>query len=149
TCVKFYTNPANLYTFGQPPDLNHNLEEIRDESGRVVLENFYGGNPGGIDFDKVQIQRFNGGSILFQYHDLVLEDQYCSTPAPPSVPDNERVQKRKDFVSHYICPSLDCSHGCSEVQNETAQTGHQQPVSATTITDGYSVKVRYFDRVGN
>lgn len=105
-CVDFHRNAAYAYTFGIPADLNHNLVEIDDANGNVVLKNTYGTNPGDISFDRVVDQQLGSSAHgTFKYHDLDMESTYTTAPLP-STPDPMHVVPKSQFKSLQICPTL-------------------------------------------
>lgn len=141
SCLNFYRNSNYQFTFGQPTDLNHNIIEIDDANGRVILKNTFGPNPGDVSFDRVIDQQWGDTSHgYFAYHDLVLEATYSGS-SPPSTPDPAHVQSMAQFSSLNICPSLSCdASGCpAPVNDSNAEAPSQRPVFATVTTDIYGV----------
>jgi RHS repeat-associated protein len=64
------------YAFGRPQDLNHNLVEVHDGDGRLVVHNDYGQDPFENDFDRVVKNRAGDATdstITYAYHDLDAE----------------------------------------------------------------------------
>jgi RHS repeat-associated protein len=65
------------YAFGRPEDLNHNLREVDDGEGRLVVKNDYGTDPNDANFDRVtkhQLGETSPDNIIgLRYHDLKLE----------------------------------------------------------------------------
>ena len=147
-CVDFHRNAAYAYTFGIPADLNHNLVEIDDANGNVVLKNTYGTNPGDISFDRVIDQQLGSSAHgKFQYHDLDMESTYTTAPLP-STPDPTHVVPKSQFKSLQICPTLNCS-GTScpgPVDDSNGDPPSQRAAFATVFTDIYGdVVTDYYD----
>ncbi len=66
-------NGNRRYAFGRPQDLNHDLAEVRDGDGRLVVHNDYGQDPFEVDFDRVvknQAGEATNDAITYEYHDL-------------------------------------------------------------------------------
>lgn len=65
------------YAFGRVEDLNHNLLEVYDGDGRLVLRNTYGADPFQQSFDRVSSHQLTDSQpdnvLTFDYHDLQLE----------------------------------------------------------------------------
>lgn len=71
-CTALATNPE-VYVYGVPSDLNHNLTSVRDGEGNVLVENVYGDDPRNADFDAVTEQTIGERSdepMTFKYYDL-------------------------------------------------------------------------------
>ncbi len=69
-------NGNRRYAFGRPQDLNHNIVEVRDGDGRLVVHNDYGQDPFEVDFDRVvknQAGDATDATITYDYHDLLGE----------------------------------------------------------------------------
>ena len=140
-CVAFYKNNSYAYTFGVPADLNHNIEEIDDAFGRIVVKNWYGTNPGSISFDRVTQQQSGDDEMAyFQYHDLQLEQTYAGISPSPSTPDPVHVTTHADFRSVDVCPSMTCGDsGCLPAADDTNGEPKQRPAFAMIFTDIHGV----------
>jgi len=109
--------PSQAYFVGHRDELNHNIEQIIDDQGRIALVNRYGTDPNDESFDKIIDQQV--GDIdeaeshgQFEYHDLKLEDQQLQTWSfsnQPSVPSPSVIPLRS-FVAKTICPQT-CAPG--------------------------------------
>ena len=67
------SNGDRRYSFGRPQDLNHDLVEVHDGDGRLVVHNDYGQDPFEVDFDRVvhnQAGNATDANITYEYHDL-------------------------------------------------------------------------------
>ena len=70
------SNGNRRYAFGRPQDLNHDLVEVHDGDGRLVVHNDYGQDPFEVDFDRVvknQAGDAVDASTTYDYHDLLGE----------------------------------------------------------------------------
>jgi len=69
-------NGDRRYAFGRPQDLNHDIVDVHDGDGRLVVHNDYGQDPFEVDFDRVvknQAGDATDASITYDYHDLLGE----------------------------------------------------------------------------
>jgi len=162
--------PSQAYFIGHRDELNHNIEQIIDDQGRVALINRYGTDPNDESFDKIIDQQVGDldeaeSHGQFEYHDLKLEDQQLtawSFSNQPSVP-NASVVPLRSFVAKTICPQT-CApgagiNGCvsptyaygAAFDYSAVPVGGTSPVMqvpryATVIRDlGGVVKTTYFD----
>ena len=99
TCEAGVMHPSGQVTFGRPTDLEHNLVEVYDGGGRLVLRNTYETSIFSPDFDRVVRQEYGDAVIEFHAYDLGLlqreRDAGRSVDAslipPPELVDAEPV----------------------------------------------------------
>ncbi|MBK8012128.1 MAG: hypothetical protein IPK13_12330 [Deltaproteobacteria bacterium] len=69
-CETAVAHPSGQVTFGRPTDLEHNLVEVYDGRGRLVLRNTYEPSIFSPDFDRVVRQEYGDAVIEFHAYDL-------------------------------------------------------------------------------
>jgi len=119
------TGRAHAYHFGSGAELNHDIIQVLDGAGRIIVKNTYGIDPTDASFDKIIDQQIGEldtpeSHSRLEYHDLQLEALEDAT-TPASKPNPALVVPRASFVSKNLCP-LTCSPG-SGVNGWSAHAG--------------------------
>jgi hypothetical protein len=143
--------------------LNHNLIEIKDGNGRVVLSNAYGTDPSNTSFDRVISQTLGDvgsadSSLTFEYHDLALEREFAQTghiilgtktvSTAPGPIDPSHVSSLHSFNPVDVCPATGLPFGWSDAKTIVGPAQEPQlPTFANVIHDLHGVtRTIYLDK---
>jgi RHS repeat-associated protein len=165
------TQPYPYISFGAAGDLTHNITDVYDESGQLVVHNEYGTVPWNVSYDHVISQQLGPGQpaaanetnvMTFQYHDLNIETQggtYAPVGyynGPYSIADSDHVLPIWNFNALNICPIS--AQGTNEANTPIGYKIYGpavidttvRPATAVVITDVHgNTHTQYYDQEFN
>jgi RHS repeat-associated protein len=128
------------YEYGTPPQLFHNVIEIDDANGRVIVQNTYGSDALLPSFDHV-IKQVLGGNVS-----ATTTYSYTDSQRTVVVGNQNNVPK---FAPVTICPASGTGYGSAVTQSNAYWNGAQTPaleiVSSGPLGRGSKL---YFDAAG-
>jgi RHS repeat-associated protein len=111
------------FQYGVPPQLIHNLVEIDDAEGRPVVQNTYGTDTTGVDFDRVTVQVLGGDpeyTTVFSYTDGTRVGALQSAAFA-------------NFHPTHVCPRTGTTYGPATISGNTHTDQYQSPALKTVI----------------